>query len=171
MMLESSEKLQKWLADMALLIDQDKEPTVDYYNNFMDEPELALRLAELLNLIKEKDVDEKRSYYSACVFALEICVAQLQVSGEGGNKKAHRMLDLLMSQLADYISTNEHSLSFWLPVLNAFYEVHVELSSELKAAYLDLANDEDVLTPEEEFSHLNSMRDLIEELSDLSVLT
>jgi hypothetical protein len=63
----------------------------------------------------------------------------------------------------------QHTLSFWLPILNAFYEVHVELSSELKDAYFDLASEEDELTPEEEVSHLNSIRDLIHELSDLSI--
>lgn len=169
MTLSSTDTLKKWIADMALLLDQNKDPSPDYYGYFLDEPDLALLLVELIQDIVEHHIDDNRAYYSACVFALDICVAQLQVASEGGNKLASKTLDQLMSCLAKALNTNQHSLSFWLPILNAFYEVHVELSEELKNAYLDLASDEDELTPEEEVSHLNSIRDLIQELSDLSI--
>lgn len=56
---------------------------------------------------------------------------------------------------------------FWLPILNAFYDVHAELSVELKNAYLTLIEDEDSL-PQDEITHLDSIRTLIQELSDLS---
>jgi hypothetical protein len=168
-MTENTENLKKWIADMALLFDKNEEPSPHHYTYFLQEPELALRLVDLIDVLEEKHVDDDRAYYSSCVFALDICVAQLQVASEGGNKLAGKTLDQLMAALAAAISSNKHSLSFWLPILNAFYEVHVELSEELKNAYLDLACEEDELSPEEEVSHLNSIRDLIEELSDLSV--
>ncbi len=164
------EHLKQWIADMARLLDKNEDPAPEYYTYFLDEPELALRLVELIDAIEEAKVDDDhRSYYSACIFALDICVAQLQVACENGNKLAIKTLDQLMAALATAILSNQHSLSFWLPILNAFYEVHVELSPELKNAYLDLASEEEDLSPEEEISHLNSIRDLIHELSDLSV--
>lgn len=164
-----TDNLNKWIADMALLFDKNEDPSPQHYTHFLQEPELALALVALLDVLDEKKVDDDRAYYSACVFALDICVAQLQVASEGGNKLAGKTLDQLMAALAVAIASNKHSLSFWLPILNAFYEVHVELSAELKNAYLDLACEEDELTPDEEASHLNSIRDLINELSDLSV--
>ena len=164
------EQLKQWIADMALLLDKNEDPSPEYYTYFLDEPELALKMVELIDAIEENQVDDDhRSYYSACIFALDICVAQLQVASENGNKLAAKTLDQLMAALATAILSNQHSLSFWLPILNAFYEVHVELSPALKNAYLELANEEEDLSPEEEISHLNSIRDLIHELSDLSV--
>ncbi len=168
-MMANIDDLKKWIADMALLFDQNEDPSPEHYAYFVQEPELALSLVELIDALDEKHVDDHRAYYSSCVFALDICVAQLQVASEGGNKLAGKTLDKLMATLATAIATNKHSLSYWLPILNAFYEVHVELSNELKNAYLELACEEDELTPDEEASHLNSIRDLIHELSDLSV--
>lgn len=164
------ERLKQWIADMALLLDNNEDPSPEYFTYFLDEPELARRLVELIDAIDESHVDDDdRSYYSACIFALDICVAQLQVASENGNKLAARTLDQIMASLTTALLNHQHSLSFWLPILNAFYEVHVELSPDLKNAYLDLANQEEELSPEEEISHLNSIRDLIHELSDLSI--
>lgn len=165
----NTEALKQWIADMALFIDQNEDPEPHYFTLFLQEPELALRLVELINVLDENQADENRAYYSACVFALDICVAQLQAASEGGSKLALKTLDKLMSALAAAIRNGQQSLSFWLPVLNAFYEVHVDLSPELKDAYLALANEEGDLTPDEEVSHLNSIRNLIHELSDLSI--
>lgn len=169
MTLTSLEQLKKWIADMASLLDQNQDPTQEQYNRFLEEPSLALHLVELISNIDEDQMDDDRAYYSSCIYALDICVAQLQIAGENGNKIANKTLSALMSCLAKAISNNQHSLSFWLPILNAFYEVHVELSEELKFAYLELATENNEMTVEEEASHLNSIRDLIEELSDLSV--
>ena len=164
-----NDNLDKWIADLALLFDKNEDPSPEHYTYFVQEPQLALKLVDLLDALDENQVEDDRGYYSSCIFALDICVAQLQVAREGGNKIAGKTLDQLMSSLAAAISSNKHSLSFWLPILNAFYEVHVELSLELKNAYLDLACEEDELTPDEEALHLDSVRDLIQELSDLSV--
>ena len=163
------ENMEKWIADMAELLMKNEDPSPEHYTYFLQDPQLTLRLVELINGLDEKQVDEDRSYYSACAFAMDICVAQLQVASEGGNKLAGKTLQQLMAALAVAIESHQHTLSFWLPILNAFYDVHVELSDELKNAYLDLASDEDDLTPEEETTHLNSIRDLIHELSDLSI--
>ncbi len=163
------EELEKWIAEMSLLFERDEDPSPQHYNYFLQAPELASSLVRLIDSIDEHDIEQERAYYSSCVFALDICVAQLQVTSEGGNKLAGKTLHDLMTFLANVIASKKHSLSFWLPILNAFYEVHVELSEELKNAYLNLAWEEEELSPEEETSHLNSMRDLIQELSDLSV--
>lgn len=165
------EDLRQWITDMALLFAKNEDPNPPSYAPFLQEPELALRLVDLINELDEQTLDDERAYYSACVFALDICVAQLQAANESGGRTAEKTLDLLMASLATVIASGKHSLSFWLPILNAFYEVHVELSAVLKRAYLDLANneeDDDDFTPDEEASHLNSIRDLIHELSDLS---
>ena len=166
---KSVEQLKTWIRDMAALIEKDEDPNPEFYTWFLQDPILALSLVDLIGGLDEKQLDDNRAYYSACIFALDICVAQLQSAIEGGNKLASKMMHQLMDYMAKTIANEKHSLSFWLPILNAFYEVHTELSDELKDAYLDLANEEDDLSPEEELSHLDSIRDLIQELSDLSV--
>ena len=168
-MISNSEQLKQWIAHMALSLENDEDPDIEQYTYFLEEPELALQLVALIDSLDEQAEDEGRAYYSACMFALDVCVAQLQAASEVGHKMATKILHEVMGSLASAIARREHSLSFWLPMLNAFYEVHAELTDSLKNAYLDLASEEDDLTPDEELSHLNSIRDLIEELSDLSV--
>ncbi|WED43072.1 hypothetical protein [Legionella cardiaca] len=163
------EDLKKWIVDMAVLIMKNAEPDPLHYAPFLQEPDLALLLISLLDSLEDNEVEAQHAYYSACVFALDICVAQLQAAEESGNKTAMKTLDQLMFTIAKAINNGKHSLSFWLPILNAFYEVHVELTPELKEAYLNLAGQEEELSPEEEIDHLHAIRDMIEELSDLSV--
>jgi len=164
------ERLKKWIGDMATLIEKNENPDPLHYTYFLQEPELALYLVDLIDGLDESLMDDDRAYYSSCIFALDICVAQLQAGSESNNKLAAKTLSQLMTHMAQAIASNKHTLSFWLPILNAFYEVHVELSAELKNAYFELASGEDIeTTDEEEVSHLNSIRDLIQELSDLSL--
>jgi len=167
--MKSNYNLTEILEELKLIFEKNEDPTPEYYTHFLHEPELALDLVLLIDAIDENHVDDERAYYSSLIFSLDVCVAQLQVASEALNKLATKNLDKLMAELAKAIASKKHSLSFWLPILNAFYEVHVELSPELKNAYLDLATEEDDLTPEEEVSHLDSIRDLINELSDLSI--
>ncbi len=167
--MKSNYNLTEILEELKLIFMKNEDPTPEYYTHFLHEPELALDLVLLIDAIDENHVDDDRAYYSSLIFALDVCVAQLQVASEALNKLASKNLDKLMAELARAIASKKHSLSFWLPILNAFYEVHVELSPELKSAYLDLATEDDDLTSEEEISHLDSIRDLIHELSDLSI--
>lgn len=169
MKVASIEHLQQWLTEMATLLDKNQEPDPRCYTHFLQEPEVVLNLVDLIRLLDETEAEDNQAYYSACVFAVDLCVAQLQSAIESGNKSAQKILDQLMSKLAEAIDANKHSLGFWLPVLNAFYDVHAELSDELKDAYLNLAAAEEELSPEEEVLHLDSIRELIHELSDLSV--
>ena len=157
--------LKKWLVEIAALLDESDEPNPQYYIPFLQEPDLAL---ELINIIEALEDDEGGAYYSACIFAFEVCVAQLQTAKENGNRLANKVLDRVMAKMAAAISKEKHHLGFWLPILNAFYEVHIELSPDLKNAYLNLASTEEEPTFEEEIDHLNAMRNMIAELSDLS---
>ncbi len=169
-MTTSSEELHHLLAEMAASIEQNEDPDPQLYTPFFQHPEFAFELIELINNLEEDPLHESSPLYSACVFALDICVAQLQAAVEANNKVVAKSLNQLMNLLASLINTNKHSLNFWLPVLNAFYEVHAELTQELKDAYFDLAsNEEELLDEREPSSHLESIRDLIHELSDLSV--
>ena len=168
-MTDSIEQLNTWIKDMASLIKKDEDPNPEHFTYFLQEPMLALHLVDLIHGLDEQTIDDNSAYYSACLYALDICVAQLQSAIEGGHKLATRTMNQLMAHMAYVIRQGNRSLSFWLPILNAFYDVHVDLSPELKEAYLSLATDEDELTPEEELSHLDSIRDLLEELSDLSI--
>lgn len=164
------EELQRVLAEMAVLIDRDDEPDPQLYAPFFQHPEYAFQIVELLNNLEENIVQDGPSIYSACIFAFDICIAQLQSATEINHKILAKALPQLMDRLADLINLRKHSLSYWLPVLNSFYEVHVELAQRLKDAYFDLASEEGEDNDEEvdEVSHLQSIRDLIHELSDLS---
>lgn len=147
--------------------DEDIDPTC--YSRFIQEPQLALPVIDCIHALNEARVEKNPSHYTACIFVLDVCISQLQSASENDNKQADKVLHQLMSHMANAISSGSHTLSFWLPILNAFYEVHVELSDDLKEAYLALAHDESELSSDDDYSHLNSIRELITELSDLSV--
>ncbi|PJD96551.1 MAG: hypothetical protein CK426_07850 [Legionella sp.] len=165
------EELHRVLAEMAVLIDKEEEPEPQLYAIFFQRPEYAFQIIELLNNLDEEAIQARSPIYSACIFAFDICLAQLQAASENHNKSFTKALTQLMNQLAGFINEHRHSLTYWLPVLNAFYDVHAELTQELKDAYFDLANEEG---EEDDFegneqSHLDAIRDLIHELSDLSI--
>lgn len=163
-------ELRRLIAEMAVLIEQNDDPDPQLYALFFQHPEFAFQLIELINKLDEELIHDGPPIYSACIFALDICVAQLQAATEANNKISAKSLNQLMNRLAEIINTNNHTLSFWLPILNAFYEVHVELTQELKDAYFELASQEDDTVDDgDPLSHLDSIRDLIQELSDLSI--
>jgi hypothetical protein len=163
-------ELRRLIAEMAVLIEQNDDPDPQLYALFFQYPEFAFQLIELINRLDEKIIHDGPPIYSACIFALDICVAQLQAATEANNKIVAKSLINLMNRLAEIINTNNHSLSYWLPVLNAFYEVHVDLTQDLKDAYFELASQEDEAVDDgDQLSHLDSIRDLIHELSDLSI--
>ncbi|MFC3909778.1 hypothetical protein ACFORL_11920 [Legionella dresdenensis] len=168
-MSKDNDFLKQWIHDMAGLIESNTEPDSNHFNSFLINPELAFQLIDIINLMTDEQVENERAYYSACIYALDVCVAQLQSSHETGSKSAHKTLNRLMDYLAEIIRQNNHSLSFWLPILNAFYDVHVELSSTLRDAYLDLAGQDVEVSDESEVDHLAAIQDMITELSDLSV--
>lgn len=170
-MMDDKNELQRLLAEMAVLIERDDDPDPQLYALFFQHPEYVFQLVELLNNLDEDNIQKCPSIYSACVFAFDICIAQLQAATEANNKIVARALPQLMNRLAELINARTHNLSYWLPILNAFYEVHVELTQELKDAYFELASEEGEESEEDadEFSHLESIRDLIQELSDLSI--
>ena len=162
--------LQRLLTEMATLIEQKADPDPQLYTLFFKQPELSFKLIEIINNLEEQHLEEGLSVYSACVFALDICVAQLQGAIEANNKISAKILNQLMGHLEAILNSQKHSLSFWLPVLNSFYESHVDLTEGLKNAYFELASqEEEFQTEEEQSSHLDAIRDLIHELSDLSV--
>lgn len=162
-------KLNQWITTIAGFIQQDKDIDPECYSHFMENPALALQVIDVIAGLDERRVDANPSRYTACIFVLDICVARLQTARESSSKQAEKTLQQLMAHLAKALLARQHSLSFWLPILNAFYEVHVELSSDLKAAYLSLANQESIDSPADEATHLSSIQDLLKELSDLTV--
>ncbi|MGC1181839.1 hypothetical protein [Legionella sp.] len=167
-MTNDSPELHHLLSEMATLFEQQGDPEPQLYTLFFQQPELSFKLINIINNLDEQ-LDEELSAYSACVFALDICVAQLRGAADAGNKISAKQLNQLMNHLAEIINSQKHSLSFWLPILNSFYEAHVELTNELKNAYFDLANQEENISDGEPLSHLDAIRDLIHELSDLSI--
>lgn len=162
------EGLYRWIADTAVLIEADEDPEVHDGIPFLQEPELSIELINLIEKMSDEDTEKERAYYSACIFALDICVAQLQSATETNNKLAAKTLTQLMDYLAQTLNKSKHQLAFWLPILNAFYEVHVELTNKLQDAYFSLANDDDTVEEYEEINHIEAIRDMINELSHLS---
>ncbi|MFZ4076985.1 MAG: hypothetical protein ACOYKA_03270 [Legionellaceae bacterium] len=168
-MTDAKERVKAWLMELALLVEVGEDPSERCYAYFSQEPALGMMLVDILASLEDKNTDEERTFYSACIFSLDVCVSQLQSAFENGNKGSGKTLTQLMTHLAVALSTSGHDLTFWLPILNAFYEVHVDLTSELKQAYLALVHEDETTLPEDDIAHLNSIRDLIHELSDLSV--
>lgn len=163
-----SDLLVHYLTEIASQIENNEEPAQAHFQLFTEEPDLALALIDHLQVMREEEVDERSAYYSACLFALDVCIAQLQSAVEHGSKLGRKFLDQLMARIALAIREGDQSLGFWLPVLNGFYDAHVELSDVLEHAYFDLASTEDQPVEESETTHLESMRSLILDLGELS---
>lgn len=158
-------ELYSWIKEVEGFIEQNEEINSDCYIDFVEQSEFILPVIDILKSLEKSD----DAYYAACIFVLEVCVSQLQSSAENGNKNSERMLNKLMLNLADAINNDTRSLSFWLPILNAFYDANTSLSDEMKEAYYVLANrDSDEYTMDEG-SHLDAMRDFIADYSDLSI--
>lgn len=164
----TAKEVKQWILNIAAYLSRGEVPPAQYYATFVQDPSLSSTLIDFINSLDEDEPDAKHSYYSAVVFAIDVYVSQLQISIEAGHRLAEKSLTQLMTNLAQAISSHRHSLSYWLPVLNAFYEVHIELTPELKNAYLELVEEEEPLSPGEEGEQLESIRELIQELSDLS---
>lgn len=166
----SLQQINEHIQKITDLIKAEHEPQLGDYSFFLQEPNSSLELIPLIEEIEEETINDQRAYYSALVFALDLCISQLQTAGDNNNKAAAKSLDLLMVRLAGSINKLTHSLSFWLPVLNSFYEMQVDLNNELKNAYFELANQEDEIVTYEEEDHLEAIRELINDLSsDLSI--
>ena len=165
----SFDKLKEWLDNVAIAIEHAGEPDLQIIVSFLSSPDLAYRVVDLLSEIKEDELDTRNAYYSACIYALDTCVSQLYSAQENNNKLAAKTLKQLMNHLAEALRNGTQSLSYWLPVLNAFYDVHVELTPELQDAYLDLAEEDPGPAGNEDVNHLEVMREMILELSNLSV--
>lgn len=161
-------KLVSWIKELEEFIEQGQEANTKCYIDFVESPEFALPLIDLLADVEE-DGKEIPAYYSACIFILEVCVAQLQSAKDNGNHNAKKTLDKLMLYLAEAITRDEHTLSFWMPVLNSFYDANTPLTDELKDAYYFLANNNTEVQEMDEGSHLDAMRDFIKDYSDLSI--
>lgn len=162
------DKLSKWLKEIEAFIEQEQEINTSCYIDFVESPDLALPIIDLLASVNEEN-EEVPAYYSACIFVLEVCVTQLQSAADNGNKNSEKVLDKLMTYLSDEISKEGHSLSFWMPILNAFYDANCPLSEELKEAYYVLANNSTDVQELDDRSHLDAMRDFIKDYSDLSI--
>jgi hypothetical protein len=168
-MIDNIEHVKQWLERMAESIKNNEEPSAHYYSFFIEEPMLGMVLVSIIEGLDEQEMDNERSYYSACIFALDVCVAQIQSAFENGNKQAEKNMIQLMDALANLMNQKKHNLLFWLPILNAFYDVHAELTPVLRNAYLNLVDEEDdTENGHDEIAHINSIRELIHELSDLS---
>ncbi len=164
----SNQELLEIVSNMAHLLETNEIPDPHLYAAFIQHPELSFQLIDLINTLDEEKAQDDFSIYSAAIFALDLCIAQLQ-NGAHQNKVSAKNLEKLMHHMAETINLKKHTISFWLPALNAFYETQVELTPELKDAYFELASDEDDLEDYDEENHLDSIKDLITDLSDLSV--
>lgn len=167
-MIENSNQLTEWIEKAASLIEQQKDFEFDCDISFLVKPELSLYLVEKFNDLDEKELEEKESVHSACLFTLESCLNQLQFAHEQGNKLATKILNQLMEKITHYINLAKHSLGFWISILNVFYDTQIELTPELKEAYLNLAAQESDTESDLDHDHLEAIRDIILESSDLS---
>ncbi len=163
------ERMRIWIVDVASMIAEGNEQRIKEDElDFVHEPTLAPVLIQMIAAIDEASLEQDQVLYAACLFALEICVSQVCFAVEHGNKRAEQLMDVVMEHLASAIQQGTQSLNFWLPVLNAFYEAQVELSEPLQEMYLTLAEEESEAFQAEGHDHMQAMRDLIAELSDLS---
>lgn len=166
---ESFKSLSEWIHDLAESLAEGESPNIEGYAAFLRNDHLIFELVDILQALPDEPTKEEEHQHAACLLAFDICVAQLQAGVEHQNKHAIKLLNQLMDYLATAINQHTHTLGFWLPVLNAFYESQIELPDVLQQAYLDAAGQEEELIDYTEMDHLSSIKDMLIELSDLSV--
>lgn len=159
------EKLHR-LADLIL---NNEEIGMEFYQLWIEKPHRVFVLLDLLDSLSDDALDDQKSEYSACIVAMDICVAHIQSAAENGQKSAELSLQKLMDTICDKMLARNHSLPFWMPVLNAFYDVQIELSSALKNAYLLLAQEYDDAHPTSNEEVIESIQDMLEGLAHLSI--
>lgn len=155
--------LKSWLQEVAACLQENQDPGIDFYEIWLEQPNRVLTLVDLIDSFADQELDEHENEYSACIVAVDICVANLQSALENGQKTAERLLERLMKKLADKMLEKQHDLSFWMPILNSFYDAQVPLCQELRDAYLMLASEMDVEGEPEDV--LQNIRNMIQELS------
>lgn len=164
----STGRLTAWIDRMAGMIDAGDDPMSKEQLRFDHDSDLVPALIALFSALDESILETNPAYFSAVIFALDVCVSQLRFVEESGNRRAAHAMTELMDLLTDAIQKGSQGLSFWLPILNAFYDAQVELSPALQEAYLTLSEEESEAFQSEGLDHIESIRDLIAELSDLS---
>ena len=87
-MSETIAQVKRWLEELVILVNDGEDPSSRCYAYFSQEPELGVELVKIIASLDEKEMDDERTYYSACIFALDVCVSQLQSAVENGNKLA-----------------------------------------------------------------------------------
>lgn len=113
-------KIRSWLEKMALSIESNEEPSSAYYNAFIQEPMLALAIIQIIAELEEQAMDQSHGFYSACIFALDACVAQIQSAVENGNKQAEKNMNLLMSLLAQHMEQKKTKFVILASYLKCF---------------------------------------------------
>lgn len=156
--------LREWLDKVAGQLQAGAQLSIEFYEIWLKRPTRVLTLVDLIDDFKDSDVDSHENEYSACIVAMDVCVANLQSAVENNQKSATRLLDELMKKLGDKLLQKKHDVSFWMPILNSFYDAQVDLSPALKDAYLILASEAEVEDEDSE-DNLKNIRDLIQELA------
>jgi len=167
------EAFQVLIQTIATQLENEETPQPEAYNAFLEKPRLVNDLITYMNTLPDEYANNSAALYSACIFLLDISVTQLNTLGENGNKSAQKLLTQIMNYMAEIINQHQHSIGFWLPALNAFYDTHTELSPTLKDAYFDLACQDDEeeegdSAEKAEQEHLTSMETLLNDMHDLS---
>ncbi|MBA4696160.1 MAG: hypothetical protein H2069_02075 [Legionella sp.] len=164
-------RLTDWIEKLAGVIAREDEPDFNHLAPFLSKPELAFYILDMLFDLTEEDAEHASSHYSACVYALDVCMTQLKYTKDSGGKLANKIVNNIMTNIADLMQQQMHSLNFWLPVLNIFYLAKIEMSEDLKDAYMTLASEE-----EDEGSYYydqedvrETIREQIQDASDLSI--
>lgn len=160
--------LQRWLHAVARAIETQIEPEELDSLRFTQDVSLSRYLIDALVALPEHDDEASRSYYSACIYAVDIAIIQIKTALENGHLKMAKFLEELMHYLAQAIRNSKHNMSFWMPILTAFYDVHVDLSPDLQDAYLALAEVDDEGEAVDEGTQLETIRSMILDMSDLS---
>ncbi len=165
---EAIKEMHQWIDDIAEALLENTHFEVTHFS-FLDHDNSLI--ASLLDRLESQPIEigNTEQEYSACLFAFDICIIQLQAAIENRYQLAEIRLHELMSILAQKLNTSKHGINFWLPLLNAFYEVHIELSDELKDAYVALASVDDPNDLDNNGDQLQVIRHMILDLSDLSV--
>lgn len=167
-MQNEKENLSAWIFMLKEQLAENHIPSAENNPSFLKNESFIFELIDNINAFPDEILPEIENEYSAHLLAFDICVAEIKSGIEAQNKHAAKMLNQLMLYFSKVMREKHHTLGFYLPLLNTFYEGQVELSPELQQAYFDVADREENQEIDE-CDYLDAMQDMLHELSDLSV--
>ncbi len=154
-------KIKKLLTFISENIANETPLSEDFYNIIQDHPEYCIEVLELLPEYEKQQTND--SLIMACFHFIELCLVHLRLAHDYHQRWAEELLEQIQRKLNNLIQQHP-VLSYWMPVINIFFDADIELKDYVKESYLQLLE----MSQETEHDQHLLMQELLSENNDKS---